>query len=370
MIPVCEPLFDGNEKKYVQDCLDTNWVSSLGQYITRFEEEFSHYCGVTHGVACANGTVALHLSLVALGIGPGDEVIIPDFTLIVSANVVILAGAKPVLVDVDPKTWCIDAAKIKEKITPRTKAIMVVHMYGHPCDMAAISTIARQHNLYVVEDCAQAHGAEVNGQKVGSWGDVGCFSFYGNKILTTGEGGMVVCRKAALADRLRLLRNQGFEEPRFVHRVMGYNYRLTNIQAAIGLAQTEKVCEKVARKRDIAAAYAKLLDGQSSITLPSEATWAKNVYWMYGILIEDGFGRSRDDVMKELRTHGVETRQFFYPMHRQPAYQGADARFPDTSGEFVISDRLASRGLYLPSGLGLTSVQIEYVVEKLLQCRK
>jgi len=290
--------------------------------------------------------------------------------LIVSANVVILAGAKPVLVDVDPKTWCIDAAKIKEKITPRTKAIMVVHMYGHPCDMAAISTIARQHNLYVVEDCAQAHGAEVNGQKVGSWGDVGCFSFYGNKILTTGEGGMVVCRKAALADRLRLLRNQGFEEPRFVHRVMGYNYRLTNIQAAIGLAQTEKVCEKVARKRDIAAAYAKLLDGQSSITLPSEATWAKNVYWMYGILIEDGFGRSRDDVMKELRTHGVETRQFFYPMHRQPAYQGADARFPDTSGEFVISDRLASRGLYLPSGLGLTSVQIEYVVEKLLQCRK
>jgi perosamine synthetase len=370
MISVCEPLFDGNEKKYVQDCLDTNWISSLGQYITRFEDEFSHYCGVSNGVACANGTVALHLSLVALGIGHGDEVIIPDFTLIVSANVVILAGAKPVLVDVDPKTWCIDAEKIEEKITPRTKAIMVVHMYGHPCDMAAITRIARKHNLYVVEDCAQAHGAEVNGKKVGSWGDVGCFSFYGNKILTTGEGGMVVCQKEAIADRLRLLRNQGFEEPRFVHRAMGYNYRLTNLQAAIGLAQTERVCEKVARKRDIAQAYTKLLEGEPSMTLPWEAPWAKNVYWMYGIVIGEGFGPSRDNVMEELRRQGVETRPFFYPMHRQPVYQGADARFPDTSGQYPVTDSLASRGLYLPSGLGLTSVQIEEVVEKLLHCKK
>jgi len=370
MIPVCEPLFDGHEKQYVQDCLETNWVSSLGQYITRFEDEFSKYCGVSHGVACANGTVALHLALVALGIGAGDEVIIPDFTLIVSANTVILAGAKPVLVDVDPKTWCIDAAKIEEKITPRTKAIMVVHMYGHPCDMSAISEIARRRGLVVLEDCAQAHGAEVKGKRVGSWGDVGCFSFYGNKILTTGEGGMVVCQDAAIAERLRLLRNQGFEEPRFVHRVMGYNYRLTNIQAAIGLAQTEKASEKVKRKRDIAATYSKLLDGQPNMTLPWEASWAKNVYWMYGIVIEDGFGRSRDEVMKELKTHGVETRQFFYPMHRQPAYQGTDPRFPDGSGEFPVSDHLSARGLYLPSGLGLTSIQIEYVVEKLLQCRR
>jgi len=370
MIPVCEPCFDGNEKKYVQDCLDTNWVSSLGKYIVRFEEAFSHYCGARHGIACSNGTVALHLGLVALGIGDGDEVIIPDFTLIVSANVVILAGARPVLVDVDPQTWCIDPGKIEEKITPRTKAIMAVHMYGHPCDMTAIMKIAGRHDLYVIEDCAEAHGAEVNGKKVGTFGHVAGFSFYGNKILTTGEGGMVLCNDDKLSERLRLLRDQGFEEPRFVHRVMGFNYRLTNIQAAIGLAQTEKVKEKVARKREIAQTYSELLQGQPDITLPWEAPWAKNVYWMYGVLIGNGFGTTRDEVMRTLREKGVETRAFFYPMHRQPVYQDKDRRFPDTSGRYPVSDDLAARGLYLPSGLGLTITQIQEVVNKLLECRR
>ena len=272
MIPVCEPVLDGREMKYVTDCLETNWISSAGKYISLFEEKFSAYCNVPHGVACSNCTTGLHMSYVALGIGAGDEVIIPDFTLIVSANTVILAGAKPVLVDVDPRTWCIDAAKIEAKITPRTRAIMVVHMYGHPCDMEAICEIAKRHNLFVIEDCAQAHGAEVNGRKAGSFGDVSCFSFYGNKILTTGEGGMVLCKDEKIAEKLRLLRNQGFQEPRFVHEVMGFNYRMTNVQAAIGVAQTEMVEEKIAAKRRIGATYNAALGGESFLHVALRST--------------------------------------------------------------------------------------------------
>ncbi len=310
MIPVCEPVLNGREMKYVSDCLETNWISSAGKYISLFEEKFSAYCNVPHGIACSNCTAGLHMSYLALGIGPGDEVLIPDFTLIVSANTVILAGAKPVLVDVDPRTWCMDATKIEAKITPRTKAIMVVHMYGHPCDMEAICKIAKQHNLFVIEDCAQAHGAEVNGGKAGSFGDVSCFSFYGNKILTTGEGGMVLCKDEKIAKKLRLLRDQGFQDPRFVHEVMGFNYRMTNIQAAIGVAQTEMVEEKIAEKRRIGATYNELLAGNPFFTLPYEEPWAKNVYWMYGILVDESFGNTRDELMKKLKAKGVDTRAF------------------------------------------------------------
>ncbi len=369
MIPVCEPVLDGREMKYVTECMETNWISSAGKYISLFEEKFSQYCGVPYGVACSNCTTALHMSLVALDIGPGDEVIIPDFTLIVSANTVILAGARSVLVDVDSKTWCIDAAMIEAKITPRTKAIMVVHMYGHPCDMEAIMEIARRHNLLVIEDCAQAHGAEVNGKKAGSFGDASCFSFYGNKILTTGEGGMVLCRDEKLAERLRLLRNQGFQEPRFVHDVVAFNYRLTNIQAAIGVAQTELVDEKVARKRWIGQVYNELLAGNPDLTLPHEEPWAKNVYWMYGVLLEDSFGVTKDDLMRKLKEKGVDTRSFFCPMSMQPIFQGSDSRFPDVTGAYPVSVDLWNRGLYLPSGLGLTRPQMEEVVEKLFACR-
>jgi perosamine synthetase len=368
MIPVCEPVLDGREMKYVTDCLETNWISSAGKYISLFEEKFSAYCNVPYGVACSNCTTALHMSYVALGIGPGDEVIIPDFTLIVSANTVILAGAKPVLVDVDPRTWCIDATKIEAKITPRTKAIMVVHMYGHPCDMEAICKIAERHNLYVIEDCAQAHGAEINGRKAGSFGDASCFSFYGNKILTTGEGGMVLCKDEELAEKLRLLRNQGFQEPRFVHEVMGFNYRMTNVQAAIGVAQTEMVEEKINTKRRIGATYNELLAGSPFFTLPYEEPWAKNVYWMYGILVQESFGVTRDDLMKKLKAKGVDTRAFFCGMHLQPVFKGTDERFPDISGEYPVSADLWNRGLYLPSGLGLTRAQMEEVVEKLREC--
>ncbi len=371
MIPVWEPVLDGNEQRYVRDCLETNWISSLGRYITRFEEAFAGWCGMPHGVACSSGTAALHLSLVALGIGPGDEVIIPDFTLIVSANTVILAGAKPVLADVDPKTWCLDPRKVEEKVTARTRAIMAVHMYGHPCDMPALSDIARRHSLAMIEDCAEGHGAEIAGRKVGGFGDAGCFSFYGNKILTTGEGGMVLTRDAGLAAKLRLLRDQGFEPPRFVHRVVGFNYRLTNLQAAIGLAQTEKADEKVRRKREIASWYLDLLGSESDVEVPAEAPGAKNVYWMFGVKLGPRFAQGRDAVMEELKAKGIETRAFFCPMHRQPVFQdGGDPRWPDVRGDFPVSDDLWERGLYLASGPGLTRAQAVEVAEKLLACRR
>jgi len=369
MIPVCEPVMDGHEIDYVVDCLRTNWISSAGKYIHQFEEKFSAYCGVPFGVACSSGTTAIHLALAALGIGPGDEVIIPDFTLIVSANMVVLTGAKPVLVDVDQRTWCIDPNLIEQKITPRSRAIMAVHMYGHPCDMEAIMAVASRHNLYVIEDCAEAHGAEVNGKKVGSFGHASCFSFYGNKILTTGEGGMVLCKDEAIAERMRLLRNQGFQQPRFVHEVMGFNYRMTNIQAAIGLAQTEMVEQKVERKRWIGQTYNDLLAGQNDLILPVEEPWAKNVYWMYGILIEESLGVRKDVLMRMLREKGVDTRSFFCPMSLQPAYRGDNPSFPDPTGEYPVSVDLWNRGLYLPSGLGLTTTQMEEVVEKLLECK-
>jgi perosamine synthetase len=323
-----------------------------------------------HAVACSSGTAALHLSLVALGIGPGDEVLIPDFTLIVSANTVILAGARPVLLDADPKTWCLDPRGIEEKITPRTRAIMAVHMYGHPCDMTAIGEIARRRDLAVIEDCAEAHGAEIAGKKVGTFGDAGCFSFYGNKILTTGEGGMVLTRDADLAARLRLLRDQGFEPPRFVHRVMGFNYRLTNVQAAIGLAQTEKADEKVRRKREIASWYLERLTLCEDVEVPIEAPGAKNVYWMFGVKLGPRFPQGRDAVMDELKTKGVETRAFFCPMHQQPVFRaGGDARYPDVGGEYPVSEDLWNRGLYLPSGLALTRPQVHEIVDKLMECR-
>jgi len=364
MIPVCEPVLDGNEERYVLDCLRSNWISSSGRYITDFEERFSSYCGVTHGIACSSGTAALHLALKALNIGPGDEVIIPCFTLIVAANTVLMAGATPVLVDVDPDTWCMDPRQVAARLTPRTKAIMAVHMYGHPCDMDPILEMARRHGCFVIEDASEAHGAEYKGRKVGGIGDAGCFGFYGNKIITTGEGGMVVTNREAVAARAHLLRNQAFEEPRFVHRDIGFNYRLTNLQAAIGLAQCEKLKEKVERKRALAESYRRLLAGAAELTLPVEAPWARNVYWMYGVLLRDGFGRSRDETMRMLHERGVETRPFFHPLHRQPAL--AD-RFKND--RYPVSENLATRGLYIPSGLGLTAAQIEEVAGKLLACR-
>lgn len=370
MIPVCEPMLKGNEKKYVLDCLDTNWISSMGSYIPQFEEQFSRFCTTKHGVGCCNGTVAIHLAVEALGIGKGDEVIIPTFTMIATANGVIYSGAKPVLVDSEPETWNMDVRKIEEKITKKTKAIMVMHTYGHPVDMDPVKELAEKYNLHIIEDAAEAHGAEYKGRKVGSLGDMGCFSFYSNKIITTGEGGMVVTDNIELAEKAKLLRNHAFSKPRFLHKELGFNYRMTNIQAAIGLAQMEYADKLVQARIDNAQFYNTLLKDVEGITLPPKAPWAKNVYWMYGVLIEDEFGMSASKVMEELEKKGVETRPFFIPMHRQPVYMKKDDRFPDVTGEYPVSDALSRKGIYLPSSSSLTKEQINAVVEAFISLKK
>lgn len=370
MIPVSEPVLLGNEKKYVMDCLDTMWISSLGKYIPMFEEAFARYVGIKHGVACSNGTTGLHMALEVLGIGAGDEVIIPNFTIVVSANVVIMAGATPVLVDVDPETACIDPALIEKAITPRTKAIMVVHMYGHPCDMDPINELAKRRGLYVVEDCCESHGAAYKGRLTGGLGDVSVFSFYGNKIITSGEGGMLLTHHDEWAARARTYRDNGFQIPRFIHATRGMNYRLTNIQAAIGLAQTERLDYAVERKRHIARRYLEHLAGFEHVTLPVERPWAKNVYWMFAILVNDSFGMSKEEVMAALKAKGVDSRSFFYPMSQQPSLKGDDPRFPDLRGAWPVSDDLARRGLYLPSGIGLADEQIEFCADALRSLRR
>jgi perosamine synthetase len=368
MIPVCEPFLTGKESEYVGDCLKTNWISSAGKYIAEFEKGFAAYCGAKYAIATTSGTTALHLALAALGIGKGDEVIIPTFTMAACAFSVIYTGAKPVLVDSEPETWNMDVTRLERKITPRTKAIMPVHIYGHPCDMDPIMDIARKHRLYVVEDAAEAHGATYKGKMVGGIGDIGCFSFYANKIITTGEGGMIVTSDEKLADRARRLKDQAFSrERRFLHTELGFNYRMTNIQAAIGLAQLENIDRLVEMRRKNASIYNRLLKGVPGITLPVEKKWAKNVYWMYSVVIEKEFGMSRDDLMAFLRQKGVDTRTFFIPMHVQPAFKNMGLFEAE---RYPVSDQLAEKGLYLPSGSGLTEEQINTVCEAVRQAGK
>jgi perosamine synthetase len=368
MIPVCEPLTGGKELEYVTDCLKENWISSAGKYISRFEEGFSAYCGAKYGIATSSGTAALHLALAALGIGRGHEVILPAFTMAACAFAVLYTGAKPVLVDSEPGTWNMDALEIEKKITAQTRAIMPVHMYGHPCDMDAILSIARKHDLFVVEDAAEAHGAAYRGRMAGGIGDVGCFSFYANKIITTGEGGMVVTNDGKVADRARRLKDQAFyRERRFLHSEVGFNYRMTNVQAAIGLAQFEQIDRFVEMRRRNACMYNGLLRGTPGLILPVEKGWARNVYWMYGIVIEDEFGMSRDDLMVFLRERGIDTRTFFIPMHVQPAFRDLGL----FEGEqYPVGERLAARGLYLPSGSGLAEGEIHRVCEAIHLARR
>jgi perosamine synthetase len=365
MIPVCRPTLKGNEKKYVNECLDTNWISSNGKFIKMFEEKFSKYCGGKYGISCSSGTAALHIALRALNIGKGDEVIVPTFTMIATTNAIHYVGAKPVYVDSEMKTWNIDIDKIEGNITDKTKAIMVVHTYGCPVDMDRIMKIAKKHNLKVIEDAAEAHGAEYKGKKVGSIGHIGCFSFYGNKIITTGEGGMVVTNDKELAEKCKSLRNHCFTEPRFIHYDIGYNYRMTNIQAAIGLAQLENISNLVTNRGCNAALYNLLLRRREGITLPPECTYGRNVYWMYGILIDpDKFGKTKDEVMEGLKKKGIQTRSFFYPAHRQPAYKIEDGV------DYPIADYLFEHGLYLPSASDLTSVEISEVCNELNRLKK
>lgn len=359
-IPLAEPVLTGNEKKYLQDCLDTGWISGSGKYVDAFEDGFAAFCGAAHGVAIVNGTAALHVALLALGIGPGDEVIVPDLTYIASANAVTYCGARPVFADVDPRTWTLNPLDVARKISPRTRAIMPVHLYGHPVDMDCILDLARAHNLYVVEDAAEAHGAEYKGRRVGTLGDVGVFSFYGNKIITTGEGGMIVTNNNALADRSRLLKGQGMDpEHRYWFPIIGYNYRMTNMQAAIGLAQLERIEWFIERRREVARWYDMALSSLP-VLKPVEACWAKNSYWLYSICVDEEI--DRDLLMSHLLEQGVETRPFFYPMHKMPPYR-------DTVQEALpVATGLASQGLSLPSSANLTEEDIAYVALVLQEC--
>jgi perosamine synthetase len=363
MIPVCVPLLGDKELEYVRDCITTNWISSKGKYVNAFEEQFASYCGVSHGVATTNGTAALHLALASLGVGPGDEVIIPSFTMMSTAFAVIYCGARPVLVDAEPDTWNMDTDLIEEKITKRTKVLLPVHIYGHPCDMDPILRLAGSHDLFVVEDAAEAHGAEYRGKKAGGIGDIGCFSFYANKIITCGEGGMVVTKDDTIAEKARSLKDLAFDrERRFLHTDIGYNYRMTNIQAAIGLAQLERIGEMVERRRRHAMAYTHLMGNIPGIQCPVERPWAKNVYWMYSILILDKFGMGRDELMRVLEERGIESRTFFFPMHEQPVFQGMKI-FSDN--HYPVAEDLGRRGLYLPSSSGLSDDEIRYVCDTL-----
>ena len=368
MIPVCEPFLSGKELEYVSDCIRSNWISSQGKYIQEFEQSFARYCGCQYGISTTSGTTALHLALASLGIGTGDEVIIPAFTMIATAFAVAYTGAKPVLVDAEPETWNMDSSQIEARITRRTKAIMPVHIYGHPCDMDPILEIARKHHLWVIEDAAEAHGAEYKGKKAGGIGDVNCFSFYANKIITTGEGGMVVTNNADAAERARTLKDLAHSrEKRFLHTDIAFNYRMTNLQAAIGLAQFEKIDDLVERRRAHAYLYNGLLKDIEGIVLPPEREWAKNVYWMYGILLEDSFGPSRDELMERLKKQGIDTRAFFIPIHQQSAFQKENL-FQGES--YPIAEKISQEGLYLPSGSGLSSEQIEYVCQVIKDSRK
>ena len=366
MIPVCKPWMPGNEKKYVNDAIDTNWISSSGEYIARFEEGFAKYCGVKYGVSCSNGFGALHLACVALGLKKGDEVIVSTFTMAASINAIIMTGAKPVLVDIDSETYCIDANKIEEKITERTKAIMAVHIYGHPCDMDEINELAKKHDLFVIEDAAEAHGAEYKGKKCGSMSDISCFSFYANKVLTTGEGGMCLTNHNELAERMKKLRNHAFDIPRFIHKEVGFNYRLTNVQAAIGTAQVENAEKLVEARRNVGIRYNKILNGIKELILPVEKSYAKNVYWMYGVVLSDNVKMTKEEVMGKLKENSIETRSFFIPMHKQPAYYlKTIENAPNCKEEFPVADKISERGFYLPSSSDITDEEIKQVCDAL-----
>jgi perosamine synthetase len=360
IIPVCEPTLDGNELKYVQQAVETNWISSAGSYIHEFEAKFAEKCGARYGIACANGTVAMHLALATLGLGPGDEVILPTFTMIATINAVAYCGATPVLVDNEPNYWQMDVAQVAAKITPRTKAIIPVHIYGHPVDMDPLMELARKHGITVIEDAAESHGAEYKGRRTGSLGDAAGFSFYGNKIITTGEGGMITTDNREIAKLAWNLRDHAFSTERhFWHKFVGFNYRMTNLQAAVGLGQVEQMDKFVEARRHHAFAYNKRLAGIPGITTPPEAEWAKNVYWMYGILVDKArYGMNRDELRRVLADNGIETRTFFIPMHCQPVYWEAfkGQRYP-------VAEQLCRDGFYLPSASSLTLDEIEYITD-------
>jgi perosamine synthetase len=362
-IPVAEPLLGDKELAYVTDCVKTGWVSSLGKYVRDFEDQFAAYCGVKYGVATFNGTVALHLLAATLGLGPGDEVIMPSLTFVATANAVRYTGARPVFIDSEVQTWNIDPDSVAAAITPRTRAIIAVHLYGHPAQMAPLRSIADQYGLVLLEDAAEAHGAYYQGQRVGSLSDAAIFSFYGNKIITTGEGGIIVTNNKSWADRAFFLENQGrYADNPYWHPELAYNYRMTNIQAAIGLAQLERIDELLAIRRRNAAHYKARLEGIPGLSLPPQMDWAENVFWMYSVIVHDDFGLHRDELRARLRLAGIDSRPFFYPVHTLPMY--------NTGQSLPVAEDLGRRGLNLPSGATLTPNQIDYICDVLAKIQK
>ncbi len=354
VIPVSQPSLDGNELRYVEQAVRSGWISSSGPFVAAFEERFAALTGCAHAIACSSGTTALHLTLAALGLGAGDEVIVPTFTMIATANAVAYTGATPVLVDADAISWNLDPAAVEAAITPRTRAIVVVHTYGAPANLDAISAIASRHALVVVEDAAEAHGATYRGRPVGSLGDAAAFSFYANKIVTTGEGGMVTTNDARFARVARRLRDHAFSEDRhFWHRYRGFNYRMTNLQAAVGVAQLERFDELVARRRVVAQRYTDALRDVDGLVLPHEELGTTNVFWMYALLVDDAFGRTRDELRVRLADAGIETRTTFVPVHLQPIYRHAQRK-----RAYPVAESLAVRGLYLPTFAALRDAEI------------
>ncbi len=361
MIPVNEPLIGEKELKYVTECLKGGWISSTGKFIEEFEQKWAEYCGMKYGIAVSNGTVALQVAVRCLDLESHDEVIMPTFTIISCALAVIYNGCKPVLVDSDSETCTMDVTQIEEKITNKTKAIMVVHIYGHPCNMEPILELAQKYNLKIIEDAAEAHGAEYKGKKCGGFGDISCFSFYANKIITTGEGGMILTNNEEYAEKARSYRNLCFrKDRRFYHTELGYNFRLTNLQAAIGLAQLERIKELIEKKRWIGKMYTERLREIKGLQLPTEKDWAKNVYWMYGIVLDEKTNMNAAEFAMRLKEAGVDTRPFFLGMHEQPIFHKMGL-FKDE--HYPVAERIAKQGLYLPSGLTLTEEQIDKVCD-------
>jgi len=359
IIRVSETLLDGNEENYLRECIRTNWISSGGPFVKRLETEFAERAGCRFGVACSSGTAALHLALAVLGLGPEDEVILPAFTMIAGANCIVHAGARPVLVDSEPHTGNMDVEQLASRITPRTRAILVVHMYGHPVDMDPVLKLARQRDLVVIEDAAEAHGALYHGRPVGGIGDIGAFSFYANKIVTTGEGGMVTTNDARTAELARSLRDNAFSGGRrFVHEFCAFNYRMTNLQAAVGLAQLERLDALVEIRRRTRRFYEKHLAGIPGVRLLEELPGYRAVHWMNCILVDERHGCSRDELRRRLARNGIETRTTFVPVHLQPCYR---SRFRGEA--FPVSETLCRDGLLLPSGPMMNEDLVEYVAE-------
>ncbi len=358
-------MFAGNEKAYTIDCLDSGWISSCGGYVERFERAFAEFCGVRHAVSCCNGTVALHLALMALGVEADDEVIVPSLTFVATANAVTYCGARPVFVDSEPRTWNIDPGAVEQFITPRTRGIIAVHLYGHPADMDAIRSVAERHDLFVVEDAAEAHGASYKGRRVGSLGDAATFSFYGNKLIATGEGGMLTTNDDRLAARARQLRGQGMDPSRrYWFPVIGYNYRMMNIQAAIGLAQLEMAGWHIGRRLEVAAWYREELQDAPKLAWQLEQQWAGRVYWMCTALLETKSAAiERDSIITRLLKRGIETRPVFYPVHTLPPYAEAAEK-----NAYPVAERIAERGISLPTWAGLTREDVGFVCRNLREC--